>query len=424
MISGQGEKSVTPFAVLWGLCSSRMFLYLSLQSYAALIPVLQKEWQMSNAAAGSIVSIYQIGFLVSLVGLSVLTDWVSAKKVYLYSCVAFTVSCLLFALFARSYLSALLLRALMGLAVGGTYTPALKLISETFSSTLRGRAMGFFIGAGSLGHAVSLAATGWIAAQYGWQTAFFLTSLGPIFGAVIPILILRGMETRKPEPEERKFKKELLGNRPAMLMIGGYSAHTWELEAQRAWTPAFLIACYLALGSTKDHALQAGSTFSSAMYIMGVFSTMIAGYLSDRWGRTAVIISMMAVSISCSFSFGWFIGSPIIWVMIVGLIYGFSVIAESPVFSSGLTEVVSPNYLGTAFGLRSLVGFGAGAISPTVFGLVLDLTNSGQAGKALGFLSNWGWAFSMLGLVALIGPWTMFKLRSMPESLKMAEGKK
>jgi MFS family permease len=312
----------------------------------------------------------------------------------------------------------------MGLALGGTYTPGLKLISETFSTTLRGRAMGFFIAAGSLGHAASLVATGWAAAEYGWQAAFFLTSLGPIFGAVIPIIILRRMETRKPEPEERKFKKELLSNRPAMLMIGGYSAHTWELEAQRAWTPAFLIACYLALGSTKDHALQAGSTFSSAMYIMGVFSTMIAGYLSDRWGRTAVIISMMAVSISCSFSFGWFIGSPMVWVMIVGLVYGFSVIAESPVFSSGLTEVVAPNYLGTAFGLRSLVGFGAGAISPTVFGLVLDLTNSGQAGKALGFLSSWGWAFSMLGLVALIGPWTMFKLRSMPESLKMAGGKK
>ena len=111
-----------------------------------------------------------------------------------------------------------------------------------------------------------------------------------------------------------------------------------------------------------------------------------------------------------------------IWVMMVGLAYGFSVIGESPVFSSGLTEVISPNYLGTALGLRSLIGFSAGAISPTIFGLVLDLTSSGQG--ALGFSSKWGWAFSMLGLVALIGPWTMFKLRAMPESLKMAGGRK
>jgi len=117
------------------------------------------------------------------------------------------------------------------------------------------------------------------------------------------------MEERKPEPEVRQFKKEILANRPAMLMIGGYTAHTWELEAQRAWTPAFMIACFLAQGSTREDAIQSGSTFSSTMYVMGVFSTMIAGYLSDRWGRTAIIAAIMTVSVTCSFSFGWMIAA-------------------------------------------------------------------------------------------------------------------
>jgi MFS family permease len=424
MIPGMGQKDFSTNAFLLGICSTRIFLYLSLQNYTALIPILQKEWQMSNAAAGSVISAYQTGFLISVVSLAALSDWVSAKKVFLYSSIAFAVSSVLFALFARSYLSAFLLRGLMGLCLGGTYTPVLKLISETFSSASRGRAMGLFIGAGSLGHAGSLAATGWIAARYGWETTFLLTSLGPILGAVVPLVILRGMTERKPEPRGSMMKKEVLTNRPALLMIAGYSAHTWELEAQRAWTPAFLIACFLALGSSRDHALQAGSAFSSSMYIMGVLSTLIAGYWSDRWGRTAIIIAMMAVSISCSFSFGWLIGGPMIGLMAVGLIYGFAVIAESPVYSSGLSELVSPNFLGTALALRSLIGFGVGAVAPTAFGLVLDLTNSGETQKALGYLPQWGWAFSMLGLAALIGPWAMWKLRSMPESMKMAGGKK
>jgi MFS family permease len=424
MIPNMRQKDFSPNAFLLGICSTRIFLYLSLQNYTALIPILQKEWQMSNAAAGSVISAYQTGFLISVVSLAALSDWVSAKKVFLYSSIAFAVSSVLFALFARSYLSAFLLRGLMGLCLGGTYTPVLKLISETFSSASRGRAMGLFIGAGSLGHAGSLAATGWIAARYGWETTFLLTSLGPILGAVVPLVILRGMTERKPEPRGSMMKKEVLTNRPALLMIAGYSAHTWELEAQRAWTPAFLIACFLALGSSRDHALQAGSAFSSSMYIMGVLSTLIAGYWSDRWGRTAIIIAMMAVSISCSFSFGWLIGGPMIGLMAVGLIYGFAVIAESPVYSSGLSELVSPNFLGTALALRSLIGFGVGAVAPTAFGLVLDLTNSGETQKALGYLPEWGWAFSMLGLAALIGPWAMWKLRSMPESMKMAGGKK
>ncbi|KPK88001.1 MAG: hypothetical protein AMJ94_16085 [Deltaproteobacteria bacterium SM23_61] len=424
MIPSPRQKTVSPLIFLLAICSTRLFLHLCLQNYTVLIPVLQKEWQMSNTAAGSVLSAYHTGFLISIVAMAALSDWVSPKKVFFYSSIAFAASSLLFAFFSRSYLSAFLLRGLMGLCLGGTYTPVLKLISENFFSTHRGRAMGFFIGAGSLGHAGSLAATGWLVARYDWQTTFVLTSLGPILGAVIPIFILWGMAERKPEPQGNMLKKEVLANRPALLMITGYSAHTWELEGQRSWTPAFLVACYLAMGLNQDQALQSGAVFSSVMYMMGVVSTSAAGYWSDRWGRTAVIIAMMAVSISCSFSFGWLIGSPILWVMIVGLAYGFAVIAESPVYSSGLSELVSFNFLGTALALRSLIGFGVGAVAPTAFGLVLDITNPGEIQRTLGYLPNWGWAFSMLGLVALIGPWAMLRLRSMPESRMMAGGKK
>ena len=136
------------------------------------------------------------------------------------------------------------------------------------------------------------------------------------------------------------------------------------------------------------------------------------------------IICMMALSIFCSFSLGWLIGGPMIWVVALTLIYGFSAIAESPVYSSGLSEVVSPRYLCTAFGFRSLVGFSAGALVPTVFGAIMDWTNPLPAGGPGNFPPIWGWAFSMLGAVALLGPWAMFKLRSLPESLQMAGGKK
>jgi MFS family permease len=344
--------------------------------------------------------------------------------VFIYSCIASAVTSLLFAFFARGYLSAFVFRGLMGLAVGGTYTPGLKLISESFPSFQRGRAMGFFIGGGSVGLAGSLAVAGWITARYGWQVSFFVTALGPVLAAVIASVVLKGMRETKSEPEERKFKKEIFANRPALLMIGSYSAHVWELDGMRAWTPAFLVACFIATGLGTENAVQTASGISSVIFMMGVFSTGIAGYLSDRLGRTTVIMAAMAVSILCSFLFGWLIGGWIGWVIILGLVYGFAVIAESPVFSTGLSEVVSPNYLGTALGFRSLVGFGVGSIVPTVFGAILDLTNPAGTKESLGYLPAWGWAFSSLGLVALAGPWMMLRLRSMPESLRMAGGKK
>jgi hypothetical protein len=66
----------------------------------------------------------------------------------------------------------------------------------------------------------------------------------------------------------------------------------------------------------------------------------------------------------------------------------------------------------------------AGAIAPTVFGAILDWTNPSPATAGSEIVSHWGWAFSALGLGALIGPWAMVKLRSLPESVKMAGGKK
>ncbi|MFQ5895790.1 MAG: MFS transporter, partial [Nitrospinota bacterium] len=74
---------------------------------------------------------------------------------------------------------------------------------------------------------------------------------------------------------------------------------------------------------------------------------------------------------------------------------------------------------GAALGLRSLAGFGAGAISPTVFGYILDLTNPASTPYR-----HWGWAYVSLGLAAAMGPLLMMWLRHLPESRKMAGGRR
>jgi len=83
----------------------------------------------------------------------------------------------------------------------------------------------------------------------------------------------------------------------------------------------------------------------------------------------------------------------------------------------GLTD---PRYLGVAYSLRSLLGFGAGAISPWVFGLMLDV---GRAGELPAHVA-WGLAWSTLGLGGLLGPVVIWRLRRMPEAAKLANGKR
>ena len=92
----------------------------------------------------------------------------------------------------------------------------------------------------------------------------------------------------------------------------------------------------------------------------------------------------------------------------LGFIYAFTGLGDSPVLSTALTEVVETSYLGSAYGIRSFFGVGAGSISPLVFGAVLDWTNP-IASLPVRY-TTWGWSYSILGIGGLAAVWCAYTL--------------
>src|SRR5262249_19141231 len=137
---------------LTALCVSRTLIASNYILYAACLPVLQREWGMTATAAGSIATGFQLGYGASLLVASWLADRVGARNVFRASVVALAAAIILFALVARSYHSALVLYALVGVAQGGTYTTAIMLVADRYERHRRGAAMGWFLGASSLGY--------------------------------------------------------------------------------------------------------------------------------------------------------------------------------------------------------------------------------------------------------------------------------
>lgn len=397
---------------LTGICASRVFNGLVFMTYAAAVPVLQKEWQMSGSGAGAIASGFQLGYAVSLVFFSTLSDRISPKLLYLFSMVSSAVCSLCFAAFARSYLSALLLYTSVGITIGGTYTTGLIILSHRYPVKKRGMAMGIFIASTSLGYALSLFLSGIALPVGGYKLSFFLTCLGPFVGSILAWIAL--YKTHVPATRRREgqtFTKEVLGNRPARLLISGYTFHSWELLGMWAWTPAFLSSCLAVGGKGGLAAAGLGAYTSSLFHAIGLVASFSMGALSDRLGRAQVIIILSGISTVCSFLFGWTIGWPFILVIGIGLMYAFSSLGDSPVFSAALTEMVQPAYLGAALGLRSFLGFGAGAISPLVFGVVLDWTNPTLSADIR--YTTWGWAYGVLGMGGLAAVWTAIRFGSL-----------
>ena len=167
---------------LFAICLSRVGAYMVYIAYAAALPVLQREWQMSATAAGSIASSFQLAYALSLMGCSELADRVGARRIFVTGTVASAVAAAVFALFARDYWSGLALYTILALALGGTYTTGILLLAENVPVARRGRAMGFFLGGHSLGLAVALVLTGIAVPVGGYPLAFALVCLGPVVG--------------------------------------------------------------------------------------------------------------------------------------------------------------------------------------------------------------------------------------------------
>jgi len=389
---------------LAGICASRVFNGLIFMTYAGALSVLRREWAMSAAQAGAIVTGFQIGYAISLVVFSSIADRVNPKKIYLSSMFAAGISSLGFALLARDFTSALVLHTVVGISLGGTYTTGVMIIADQYAVQSRGMAVGYFIASTSCGYACSLAISGVALPLGGYRLSFLLTCLGPLVGWLLARMTLRTtLVPTAVRQKGKRFTQEVVRNRPAMLLIWGYTFHSWELSGMWSWTPAFLAACLGLAGAEGLKAAGSGAQIAAFFHAVGLLSSLSMGTLSDRLGRGRVMLTLASISMACSYLFGWSIGWPLVLVIVIGAIYAFSALGDSPIFSAALTEVVDTAYLGRALGLRSLVGFSAAAVSALAFGVVLDWTNPMIDGQRL--FSTWGWAFSMLGLGGLGAVW-------------------
>jgi MFS family permease len=398
------------FGWLIAISASRVGTYMVYIAFAATLPVLQHEWRLSGTAAGSIAAAFQIAYAISLMACSELADRVGARRVFIAGTFASALLSLMFAALARDYWSGLVLYTALALACGGTYTTGILLIAENVPVAQRGRAMGLYIAGHSLGLTAALAITGYAVPRGGYVMAFWLLAAGSVIGGTLAILATRStanvVTSRTGGPA---LGAAVLKNKPAMLVTAGYTMHSWELLGMWAWTPAFLAACFVATGSDVMRGAGLGALITALFHVTGTVASVTAGLLADRYGRTVVIFGMASLSTACSLSFGWLLGAPLALILVVGLVYGFAALGDSPIYSTAITEVVAPAYRGSALAIRSLLGYGAGAVAPLVFGAILDWFGERTA-------AAWGWAFFSLGLAGVGAVTAVVWLHRTPEA--------
>ncbi|WIV68562.1 MFS transporter [Natrialbaceae archaeon AArc-T1-2] len=339
-------------------------------NYSAVLPLIVDEWGLSGTRAGVVFGVFQAGYLVAIVPAGWLADRYSPRWVVSIGAAGTGGFSLLFALLATGFPSASLLRFLSGLFMAGVYVPGMRFVSDWYPASVRGRAMGIYVGTFSVGSGLSFLAATAVADAIGWRTAIAATSVGAL--AVPPLML--GLATDSPGRTARGggWDSSILRNRAYLSAVSIYSWHNWELFGVRNWLLAFLLV-------TPAFAAEGGLSATAAGLVVGVVTAMSGvgnvsgGYLSDRVGRTRTIALGLGSSAICSAVLG-VLGWLPPWALVGFLLaYGALLSVDSAPTSTLVTEVVDDEAVGTALSVQSFVGFSTTVVSPVVFGLALDV---------------------------------------------------
>lgn len=377
-------------------------------SATAVIPSLKASFPISDFQASLFSSGVAMGFVLGTFfsALLSLADRLSPKKMFTISALVAAIANGLILFTDPTSWTVILLRVITGASMAGIYPVGMKMMS-TWAKKDAGLLVGLLVGALTFGsampHLINTADLEWL----DWKATVLGCTVLALFSAFLIQFVRLGAPLAKAPPFKLSLALESWRNKPLRLANFGYFGHMWELYAMWAWIGIFLLESFSKSGTEPREFYASLGTF--LVIGVGSIGSVLAGRLSDQLGRTTVTMSAMLISGTCAALIGFTFGSSPILILIICLIWGISVIADSAQFSTCIIELSPPNILGTMLTIQTCAGF---LIS--LFSIHLTPWVAGEYG--------WEWAFLPLAIGPLLGTIAMGFLRVHPAAMQIAHG--
>ena len=394
-------------------------------SASAVTTALKSQWHLSSGAEAWLTISVQLGFCVGALASAILNlpDRIAPPRL-IAACALIGAGFNLliplaisdsFGTTAGGFVVVIALRLLTGVTLAGVYPTGMKLMATWFKRG-RGLAIGVLVGALTIGSASphlvnALPLEAWSALYAGgiepWRAVMIIASASACVAALIALLFTRiGPHLPATAKFDWSYFARIWQNEAVRRANFGYLGHMFELYAMWTWAPRLIAASYDGASWPARDAALAG--FS--LVAIGGVGCVLAGAFADRIGRTWTTIASLVISGGCALVAGHLIHEPVL-LTAVCLVWGFAVVADSAQFSTAVSELCDPQYVGTALTIQTCAGF-----------LLTTLTI--RAVPSIEQSLGWPWAFALLALGPLFGIWHMARLRGLPEASKMASGRK
>ena len=366
-------------------------------SATAAAPSVAREFALDSGARAWLTMAVQGGFVAGTL-ISALTnaaDAINARRLFAAGCIAGAVCNGAITLVPTAG-AIVALRFCTGAALAWVYPPGMKIAAGWFLER-RGTALGVIVGAVGVGSAFPHLLA-WLGAGLPWRALVAASSVLAVVGAAIVAFgVHDGPYVSASAPFDRHALRIVLRSRGTRLAMLGYFGHMWELYAMWTWIAAFAAASLAAAGSGSATLAAAGSGVAFVTIASGSVGCVIAGLWADRFGKAQVAGGAMLASAACALASPIVYGAPLAALLVLAVVWGFTVVADSAQFSALVAQHTPRTHVGTALTLQTSAGFLLTMVSMRLVPPVVAL-------------AGWKWAFVFLIPGPLLGAIAMKKL--------------
>jgi MFS family permease len=282
--------------------------------------------------------------------------------------------------------------------------PGLKVLADRLEGAEQSRAVGMHAAGVGVAGAASFAVAGALDAVAGPRAAFLFGGLAAMLAFAIGTFAMpREAPARNParDPTALLDFRPVLRNRAAMAWIAGYTVHTWELAALRAWGVTFLAASIAWHGAPAW--LPGPNTIFTAAGLLGIAVSLTGNEVAQRFGRLRVVTVAMGAGAVFALLTGCsaLISAPLAALCV--LTWNAAIYLDSSALTAGTVQAADKERRGATMGLHSMCGYAGGFLGPIIVGIALDLAGPGD-------VLGWALAFGHLAPVTLAGLWVLRRL--------------